>query len=617
MRRVKLATALLLMCCLAGSAVAQEIKAESVIKQIPSGSMGYVVMNSIKASTESADKFLLDIGVSQFIKAAAPQGLLGAIQKEFNLGEGFDASGGFAAVMLEPSQFNIDLADVVQRKTKGEKVQDVKLPVVVFVPGKDMSKTFPNLTTQKQGDFTVVELPFGPVFAIEHNGYILFSPNDKALTAVKEAKTKADSELTKERREMITRNDIALQVNVKICYPTFSKLMDVMEKQVATAPAAEQDMKEFLNFNTTAMKMNKEMLAQVDSFTAGGRIAKTGVLFETLTDYIPTSEMGQAMAGMKISTKPLLGRVPNLTYAFALGAAGVAAPSQQLQKTQAEAISQLMQALAKASDGKITKEQLDSINKLCQDFLGQCTGFQMVIGGAPEGSGLFGVAGLMECADAAKAKGMLAELTTQIQGVVNAAVTEESDRPTLTYTKNGEGTWDVIEISHPEMAAMPEEQRTMMKTVLGEDKVRILISSPDDKTVVFTFGGSKAMMEEAVKAATSGGSLPQDKGLTAAMENMPKNLVMVGAINGANIFELVVKATSTFGGFPIPFRLTSQVPLTFGSGITGSSQHGVFYVPTELVKEVSGIILMQRMMQGGGMGGMPGGMPATAPNEEF
>jgi len=106
----------------------------------------------------------------------------------------------------------------------------------------------------------------------------------------------------------------------------------------------------------------------------------------------------------------------------------------------------------------------------------------------------------------------------------------------LTYTKNGEGTWDVIEISHPEMAAMPEEQRTMMKTILGEDKVRILISSPDDKTVVFTFGGSKAMMEEAVKAATTGGSLPQDKGLTAAMENMPKNLVMVGAINGANIF---------------------------------------------------------------------------------
>jgi len=587
MRRVKLATALLLMCCLAGSAVAQELKAESVIKQIPSGSMGYVVMNSIKGSTESADKFLLDIGVSQFIKAAAPEGLLGLIQKEFSLGEGFDASGGFAAVMLEPSQFNIDLADVVQRKTKGEKVEDVKLPVVVFVPGKDMSKTFPNLTTQKQGDFTIVELPFGPVFAIEHNGYILFSPNDKALTAVKEAKTKADSELTKERREMIARNNIALQLNVKVCYPTFSKLMDVMEKQAASGPA---EMKEFMDLNAMAMKMNKEMLAQVDSFTAGGRIAKTGVLFETLTDYVPTSEMGQALAGMKISTKPLLGRVPNLTYAFAFGAAGTAGQTTQqlqLQKTQAQVVSQLGQALAKASDGKITKEQLDGINKLCQDFFGQCTGFQMVVGGAPEGSGLFGVAGLMECADAAKAKGMLAELTTQIQGVINAAIAEESDRPTLTYTKNGEGTWDVIEISDPDMAAMPEEQRTMMKTILGEDKVRILISSPDDKTVVFTFGGSKAMMEEAVKAATSGGSLPQDKGLTAAMENMPKNLVMVGAINGANIFELVVKATSTFGGFPIPFRLTSQVPLTFGGGVTGSSEHGVFYVPTELVSKAA------------------------------
>ena len=326
MRRVKLATALLLMCCLAGSAVAQELKAESVIKQIPSGSMGYVVMNSIKGSTESADKFLLDIGVSQFIKAAAPEGLLGLIQKEFSLGEGFDASGGFAAVMLEPSQFNIDLADVVQRKTKGEKVEDVKLPVVVFVPGKDMSKTFPNLTTQKQGDFTIVELPFGPVFAIEHNGYILFSPNDKALTAVKEAKTKADSELTKERREMIARNNIALQLNVKVCYPTFSKLMDVMEKQAASGPA---EMKEFMDLNAMAMKMNKEMLAQVDSFTAGGRIAKTGVLFETLTDYVPTSEMGQALAGMKISTKPLLGRVPNLTYAFAFGAAGTAGQTTQ------------------------------------------------------------------------------------------------------------------------------------------------------------------------------------------------------------------------------------------------------------------------------------------------
>ena len=103
-------------------------------------------------------------------------------------------------------------------------------------------------------------------------------------------------------------------------------------------------------------------------------------------------------------------------------------------------------------------------------------------------------------------------------------------------------------------------------------------------------------MAEALKTATAGGTLPQDAGLAVAMENMPKNLMCIEAFNTANLFDLVLKGAQEFGAPPIPFRLTNQVPLALGVGITASSEHVVIFVPTPMVKEIAGIIMMQSAM---------------------
>jgi hypothetical protein len=620
MRQMKLTAVLLMTFCLAEASLAQEVKPASgpstkgpILKQIPAGTMGYLVVGSIKDSTSAVDKFLLDIGVGQLIKAEVPNGILDMLQKELDLGEGFDATGGFAVTMLDPGQFDIDLAALVERKMNGEMIEDVKLPFVIFVPGTDiMGKTFPNVPMSKDKELTILELPVGPMFAVEYNGYILISPNAQALQAVKDAKVKADSELSADRAALIARSSIAIQMNMKICAPAFTKILDLVEKQAGNKDSDGQMGVVFKTWQELGvLKMYKEMLNQIDSITIAGGIGKTGVMFEEMVDWNPASDMGKAFASVKVSDKPLLGRVPNMTYAIAIGSAGRPAQDQAFTKMQAMSIDMLTKMITQASEGKVTKEQADKALKLWQDFEKQSISCQMVLGGAPEGQGLFGLACVTECDDAAKAKDSLAQMSALGQEIINSMVTDEKDRPSITYTKAGEGDLDVIEITHPELLNMPEDSRKMMKAIMGEDKIRILIGSPDAKTVVVTFGGGQAFMAEALKTATAGGTLPQDAGLAAAMENMPKNLICVIALNPANLFDLILKGAQEFGVPPIPFRLTNQVPLTIGVGVTGSSEHVAVFVPTPLVKEVTGLILMQSMMSQP-KGPKPTSAPSTA-----
>lgn len=596
-------------------AMAQVAAPSAVLSEIPAGTMGFVVANSVKGATDNVDKFLADIGVGELLKDEMPKGLLEKMKSEIALGEGFDSTGGFAMVLLEGAPFGLDYAALIEKKMNNEDTGEVKLPWVMVVPGTSLEAVFPSLKDAKKekvGDATKVEFPFGELLTVQHGKYLLLSPVEKALTAVTSAKKTAKDELGKNQRDVISRGDVAIHVNLKVSGSVINKILGGLEKKMKDQ--AGHGMMPFPMDFGKMMQVNKDQIAQIDAVTIAAHVAKTGLVIEEMVDLAPDSAMAKELKGLKPSGKSLVGRLPNFSYVLAGGGSGNPAKDggSEMVKTSAKNVADM---LVKLSGDKITKAQGDKLQKLVVDLNAQCVGGQFVVGQAPADNGLIAAALLMEAKDAAKVKASLAEAVDLLNELVQTAAPEEDIKQVkfTYYTKGSDGV-DVIEVTHPDLAKLGEEEQAMMKKFIGEDKIRITVASPDKTTVLVTFGGGKAFQEAALKAAKDGGDLPKDKGLTAAMTMMPQNPIFLMAFNVGNLFDTISKGVDItgMGAMMPPIKLTSQVPLTVGVGVMDNSEHVVIYVPTEMVKEVASIFTM---FMGRAKMGVPGGPPVVAPGD--
>ena len=591
---------------LVGPAMAQDAaKPSAVFDHIPAGAMGYVVSNSVKATTDNVDRFLADIGVASMLAEEMPSGLLGLLKSELKLGEGFDASGGLAVVLLDPSLYGVDLADIVQQKMDNKKVTDVKIPFVIMLPGKDLDTAFPALKDSKKtkvGDYTQVDLPPGPMLTAQHGSYILLSPVDKALKAVIDATKTAKDEMTAAQKEVLGRSDLGVYINMKMAAPVLTKIMAMVDEKAKSSPMGRHgpDIGKM-------MQLNSQVITQTQAVVVSARIAKTGFVFEELIDYVPGSDMAKMLKAIKASDKSLVGRLPNINYVMAGGSIGYVGESSGIEKMS---IQTMVEFLAQASGGKISDAQSKKLQALMVSLNDQATGAQFAVGQAPEGAGLIGAAMLIECQDAQKVKGLLADSAALGQEIIQSVGGGEARELTVTYNKDAGGAGvDTIDVSHPQLTGMPEEGRKMMAQFIGEDKIRLMVSSPDKNTVLLTFGGGKAFLEQALKAAKEGGSIGKDKGLAAAMEMMPKNMVGMFALNAGNLVDTISKGAGMAGAMFPPIKINSQVPVLMGAGVTDTTQHVVVLVPTDTIKEVAGIFMMFAQGMRGGMGGPPMGPP--------
>jgi hypothetical protein len=152
---------------------------------------------------------------------------------------------------------------------------------------------------------------------------------------------------------------------------------------------------------------------------------------------------------------------------------------------------------------------------------------------------------------------------------------------------------------------MDEQKRTEMKKILGEDKIRIFVAPAAKDKVVLTFGGSKAYLEQAMKAATSATGTLSDKEAGDAAKYLPpeKERVAIMLFNPGNLFTLVMqgaKAMSPNGEAPpIPFTFSAKAPIVLGAGVFGADEHVVVFVPNELLKQIMGVFTMFTQMRGG------------------
>ena len=619
-------------------------KAEPVLNHIPAGSLGYLIVPNIDRTMGNVEKFLVNIGLGQMMglgmmppaaEGAPPQPsmLIMLLKQIAQLGDGFNSNAGFAVVMLDPQAFGINLAKMIERGMDAQtqpaaEASETKknFPFVLFVPGTSIQGVFGNykIVPEPDGKFSRVGLRMSDMFATTSGSYVLLSPNKAALQAVVQSQTKASSELGKAATDLLARSDLAYQINMKTAGPLLKKVFKVIEEKMGRELMGQgiaQPSPADTAGNTRAgiMKMYlslyAQMLEQIDGVTVGVRLAQTGIVLEEVVAVKPGTNMAKIMATLPANKRgaQILNGLPSMPYVLAAGATLGDAYAQN----KAYFLDMLEKILKTEVLAKLSEEVKAKCRKLTSDYADQITGYQIVLGGAPDGRGVFGLAVVIKCKDSEKFKALIAEECALAETFITALVEdEEVKKLRLPYSRNVEQlssiSLDAIEISHPKLLEQDEVKREKMKQVLGEDKVRILVAAADRNTVVITFGGGTTFMGEALNAAPGKGPIPNDAGTKEIMKYMPKDAMMLCVFNVANLMDVIRTGMVAVKGDPqagamIP-RLTCKIPIACGANFRGNAMHAVFYIPNELIKEGMQKVMMMFMgrgMTGPGAGGRP------------
>jgi hypothetical protein len=558
-------------------------KAAPILEVVPAGSLGFAVVPNVGKTFASVEQYLKDIGVRDMLPISGD--LLDALKSAVQLGDGFNSSGGFAAAMLDPVAYGIDLPKMISDgPPAGEKP---KVPFVLFVPATSVKGVFGQYEMKDEDGLTHIKFRSGEGYAaMSPAGYVILSPNAQAVKDVLAAKSHAAGELSKENAAAFASADISVHMNIKAAAPLLQSLMKTGFEQADRGNRRGPmpfDTKQILAMYAKIFEMMQDM-----SLTLS--VDKAGVTINEYVSIDPNSTMGKAMAAVKPGPAAALDRLPNLPYILAIGGSGDKAAAAKMGAEQKEMLDMVLKMLPGMSEGTIAK--IMKLNEACAE---QVTATQLAIGGAPEGSGLFGVAVVISCKDSGKMRAILADaadtLTDAIQSVIPG---RDSADLKIAYTKEIEKVGDVfadaIEVQHPQMAKMSDREKQEMKKVLGEDRVRALVAAADDKTVVITFGGSTAMLAETLKVAKGGGTIPKDAGVMAAMKVLPKNPQSVIMIDAANALAVIKKGADTLGAPMPPIEMTGKTPLAAGSGMAGSRAQVTFFVPTDLVKDIVNMV---------------------------
>ena len=582
------------------ASVAWADTAPPILKQIPSGSLGFVAINNVKATAARVDQFITDIGVGKFVP---PGGVLSLMKGAVRLGPGFNADGGMALAVLDPQQFELDLAGLITGKPGAKEPKPNDIPVVVFVPGSGVKEVFGDLA-KPDGKYFLVTIEGVPTVATHRNGYVVLSPCQAAVEAVVSARKTAAGEMSKDHAAVIAKADMAYCINMKVAGPIVNAALKKYEKEIENGMGGGPFGP--MPFNPAAiLNIYRKLIAEMDTITVTARLESKGVAVDMMLSFSPDSLLTKIAAAFPGTVKPNVARLANLPYVMAIGS--LAEKNKEARKFADDMTADLF--------GKnMPKELRDLIARMQKVGAGtDITSFQFVAGGAPQGKGVFGLAALIECKDPKAVKKMLVDVAGVIEKAIKSIDPNDENirKLKIAYSSNIEtiGTIavDAIVVTHPDLDDLGAPQKAEMKKVLGEDKILIRVAAIDGKTVVMTFGGSSAFLAETVKAAKLGGRIVSRRDAARLARHMPAKPTGFMLFSVGNLFEVINTGMRVFdpNSTGMDVKIATKDPVVISGGYTGKASHVIIYVPTKLIKDVVAA------------SDAGGGMPPQPPDGDF
>ncbi len=585
----------------AGEAAAQQsAKPESVLTRIPGDCLGFVVINNLGDATAKVDKFIVDIGFGGML----PSSILKVTKAQLRVGDGFVDNGGVAVVVLDLAQYGWD----VKKMIEAERGPDSPPPVALLLPGGDPMKMFAAYKPEKTDGYVKVTLPGWPGFAKALGGYTVISPMPQVVDAVLASRVPVAAKLGKDHARIIAGCDVAAYGDMKMIAPYINAGIDKMDKEMARDGGIAANRGRDVSSEVMMMGLvrgllptYKKIIGQMDGVTLGLRLTRKGLVLEEVATYLPESDLGRIIAGTKARPGTMMKNISMLPYVVAGGVAAqtttpeAKALGEKLGQSIVDAI------LGSGLGGEIPAELAARALKIGKTMESQIVRGDFYAGGTTEAGGLFGLGVMLKVKDPAVVKSALGELVVLSEDAIKHFFAgegrdkEEVRQLSFRYVKGaatvGGKTLDAIEITHPEMASMSDRERREMRKVLGEDKVRFFIATPDARTVTITFGGATAFAG-AVATAQTVQTFAVDQVVAAAMKELPANPAFAMLISPANLLEVVKAGIRIMGGDEIlaetglgDVTMKSKAPIAIGAALLRSGVHERAFVPTKTVAE--------------------------------
>jgi len=574
----------------------------AILECIPAGAAFYMT-RSLSKSFDDAETFLLDVGAAGMTGFGASRPGDGArrdsammmrIKGMLQLGEGFDPSGAAAAVFVSPQSAGIDVGELLKAARAraeadggagrygidyGREVRLGELQAYVLC-GK-LENMFVGPSATKQGRITV--LSYGPSFeayAAQKGAYVIFCRSRAGLIAFLNAEKTVADELSSDEIAMTNDSDVTAHLAIESFRPIVDEFMEI-----ATGNPEEDFDEPIATVVGLLTSAASGFIAQLDSATIGVELGPDGLNIDSICTAKPGSvaeKLFQAES-KNVGGVKLLDSLPSLPYVAAIGIEGWL-DNSDLRGSIAE--------IAKAATGVDWSERHDS----------PVRSVQMVLGGAPEGFGLFCAAWVD------KGPGAVKRTAAAPQGVAmtNKMIDHLELGPELPKFKmiHAKGVESVNGLPIDSAAFVfsdvaegdKKDLAVLTRQVMGSDSIRFLTATPNDNTRVTTLGGSIEGLKAALAAADGTGPIPSAPDVRKAMEHLPENCSIVALLNPSNLMDVVRRGMRTLDASPqlvvkVPV-IRSKAPIAFGLQADGPAIRTSLHASKPLIKDIVRAVMM-------------------------
>ncbi len=587
---------------------ANQPKAESVMKYIPSDAAGFVVIPNLKGLSTQIQQFGTGSGMGMFLMMAAPTGVDNMLAMSLGLGTDYNPNGGIAVIL--PNQ-----------KAKGCKLEEgadpEELPLVTLLAGSkdsDINKVFIGGVREEAGKTIVtlgVEEP-KEYYCTKVGQYYALAQTPEALAGVLQSKAKPVV-LTGAHKTCLAENGLYVYAGpelVGLVSKGFTNLQGAMGGEEAPIAAVEAPGKD-----------------DTKAFSLGLRMNAKGIVLDAVQEFKAGSAQALTAAKTKPLTTSLVAGLPSMPYGIALG--GTLPTGLDNNKIATTAVAEIVKLLA-AQEIVLPAKMQGEAKTMLTTALGEMKNVRMVLGSGGSASEL-AVGFVIDCKNAANLRAMMpqkAKLINEfLQTVIVPKIEADGDAEGAAQLKafkmvclpksikTSKGKADVMRFVHPAMAKALKEPEVakMLKTLLGQKEIEVYVSQRSKTELIVSFGGGVKFLETML--AKSAADCGADAEITKVRKILGDTLTGEVYISAANIFNMVSTISAKLGkDFPLEgYQFRCKTPIGIGASVVGNSSTYRLFLPATLGQDVMGIIMTLQMQAE-----EPGEEePGAGPGDEF
>lgn len=564
-----------------------------VLEKIPGDALMVIKVNNLKGTSDKVAKLAQDLGLAAMVPPIADP--LGFLQQQTKMLNGVNTAGDLGFALLDPA-------------TAGG---DEDKSVVVLIPVTDYAAFLGNWPDAKtEGGVSEVKLGESddPGYLADWGSYAALSPSKQIVAAKPAAGVKVPAATAKE----LTSKDLIVMGNFKALRAKImpklqevrDKAIEEMQQGIASDPDAAKFAPLVKSVANQLFNAAEAFVRDTEAATLGIGLGADGISVTVMSDFSPSSYLGQAFGSAKNSNQNALAGLPPGKY---LLFGGSSSDPRLASKIIADlALPVVKDAVAIGPEFKSVQDYYDGL----MTYAGSSSGgaFGML---AP--SGTMGADPIIQVVsvqrgDAQKMMAGYKQMMTSQQELMKALGLPGEQKITITAnakTIDGIG-FDLIQtpitVGDPNDPSAKMAQ-DMIKMIYGGDGLEIYLGVVDGQ--LMTAMGVKDEVMEGTIAAAKGKLSPLSDlpGVKSVSSNLPKESLGMFYVQVDEIVNTGLSYAKGFG-FNMPIQLPPDLP-PIGAAVSteGSALRIDAYIPTQLVQSLVAAGLQAAMQMRGGPGG--------------